>query len=128
MDTFCTPAVCLGAIFLAMLIHPDLNNRPLFDAIWTSSLYVDVISTLPQLWMINKIGGRVDALSAHYVALVAFSRVVDMIFWYYGFEELAPENGAFNLAGWTVLTAHMIHLLLMWDFIFCYCRALFRGQ
>ena len=63
-----------------------------------------------------------EAISAHYVALVAIARVVDMIFWYYGFEELAPENGAFNLAGWTVLGAHFVHLILMWDFIYCYVK------
>ena len=26
---------------LAVLIHPDLNNRPLFDSVWTAALYVD---------------------------------------------------------------------------------------
>lgn len=126
-DTFMAPQVCVCCFLLAVIIHPDLNNRPFFDAIWTSALYVDVVSTLPQLWMIGKIGGKVDALSAHYVALIAFSRSVDMIFWYYGFEELAPENGSFNLAGWTVLSAHLIHLILVWDFIYCYIRAMWKS-
>jgi len=127
-DTFAASYVSFGCFCLAVVIHPDLNNRPFFDAIWTASLYVDVVSTLPQLWMIGKLGGKVDALSAHYVALIALSRAVDMFFWTYGFEELAPENGSFNLAGWTVLGAHAIHLLLMWDFIYCYCRAIYQGK
>merc|ERR1719240_171176 len=127
-DSFAAPQTICVCFVLAVLIHPDLNNRPFFDAIWTSSLYVDVVSTLPQLWMIGKIGSKVDALSAHYVFLVAVSRFTDMIFWYYGFEELAPENGGFNLAGWVVLGAHATHLLLMWDFIFCYVRSVYRGE
>lgn len=128
-DSFAAPQVVVFCFLLAVLVHPDLNNRPFFDAIWTASLYVDVVSTLPQLWMIGKIGGKVDALSAHYVFLIAVSRFVDMIFWYYGFEELAPENGGFNLAGWVVLGAHLVHLLLMWDFIFCYVRSTFlKGE
>lgn len=127
-DSFAAVYTCIGCFCLAVLIHPDLNNRPFFDALWTSSLYVDVVSTLPQLWMMGRLGGKVDALSAHYVALIALSRAVDMIFWYYGFEELAPEDGAFNLAGWTVLGAHFVQLLLMWDFIYCYCRSIYNGR
>jgi len=127
-DTFAAEYILAGCFVLAAVNHPDLNNRPFFDAIWTASLYVDVVSTLPQLWMVGKCGGKIDALSAHYVALVAFARLVDMIFWYHGFEELAPENGSFNLAGWTVLGAHMVHLLLVWDFLYCYARAIYRGQ
>lgn len=127
-DTFSAHYVCILCIILAILVHPDLNNRPIFDSTWTSSLYIDVVSTLPQLWMIGKMGGKVEAISAHYVALVAVARIVDMIFWYYGFEELAPENGAFNLAGWTVLGAHFVHLILMWDFIYCYVKAISQGK
>ena len=32
------------------------------------------------------------------------------------------------MAGWVVLGAHMLHLLLMWDFIFCYVRSIYRGE
>ena len=52
----------LVCIVLAILIHPDLNNRPVFDSTWTGSLYIDVVSTLPQLWMIGKMGGKVGAV------------------------------------------------------------------
>lgn len=127
-DTFPAAKVCAVCFVLSLLVHPDLNNRLFFDAIWTASLYIDVVSTLPQLWMIGKLGGKFDALSAHYVALVACARVVDMIFWYHGFEELAPENGGFNLAGWAVLGSHVVHLVLMMDFMYCYARAIYRGK
>lgn len=127
-DCFASAYTGIACFCLAVVIHPDLNNRPIFDAIWTCSLYVDVVSTLPQLWMMGKLGGKVDALCAHYVALIGLSRAVDMIFWYYGFEELAPEDGSFNLAGWTVFGAHLVHLLLMWDFIYCYCRSIYNGR
>lgn len=127
-DSFPSLYAGLFCAVLASVVHPDLNNRPLFDSIWSCSLYIDVVSTLPQLWMMGKLGGKIDALSAHYVALIALSRTVDMIFWYYGFEELAPEDGGFNLAGWSVFSAHLIHIILMWDFIYCYCRAMYMGK
>lgn len=127
-DSFAALPAGIFCAVLACLVHPDLNNRPLFDSIWSCALYVDVVSTLPQLWMMGKNGGKVDALSAHYVALIAVSRTTDMIFWWYGFEELAPEDGSFNFAGWSVFGAHLVHLVLMWDFIYCYCRSIYLGR
>lgn len=127
-DTFPFIQTGLGCFIMAILIHPDLNNRVFFDIMWTVALYIDVVSTLPQLWMMGKLGGRVEALSAHYIALIAVSRAVDMLFWYHGFGELAPDDGGFNLAGWTILGAHCLHILLMGDFIYCYVRAIWSGK
>ena len=50
------------------------------------------------------------------------------IFWWYGFEELAPDSGGFNLAGYTVFGSHLIHVFLMWDFLFCYGKAIMEGK
>jgi len=126
-DTFpAKPVVCFCCT-LAILVHPDLNNRPIFDAVWTAALYIDVVSTLPQLWMIGRQKGQADALSAHYVALIVVSRCVAAVFWYYGHEELAPEN-AFNYAGYAVFGAHILHIFLLWDFIWCYLCAIYRGK
>ncbi len=60
------------------------------------------------------------------VFMLAISRVLTMIFWYFGFEELANEDKkSFNIAGWCVLLSHVSHLLLMADFIYCYIKAVF---
>jgi len=45
---------------------------------------------------------KLDALSCHYVMLIAVSRLVALIFWYHGFEELTPEVGGLNLPGYAV--------------------------
>lgn len=133
-DTFPAGYTMLACTLLSTFIHPDLNNRPVFDAIWTCSLYTDVFSMLPQIFLMmvpaNKRNGRteVDALTAHYVFLIGLSRVIDLVFWCYGYEELAPEKGGFNLAGWTVLLSHVAHVLLMLDFGFLYVRALWRQR
>ncbi|CAD7962501.1 unnamed protein product [Amoebophrya sp. A25] len=74
-DSFPVAPTLVGCIIAAIMIHPDLNNCPFFDALWAASLYTDVMSTMPQLWMINRLAGKFDALSAHYVFLVALSRV-----------------------------------------------------
>merc|ERR1712118_209273 len=95
----------LSCFVLAVLVHPDLNNRPVFDTLWTTALYLDVIAMIPQLIMMSKCK-EVEALTSHFVVGTALSRLVSLIFWYHGFAELAPLYGSFNLAGWAIISAH----------------------
>jgi len=122
-DSFNVGNTMIVCFVLAVLVHPDLNARPIFDTLWTAGLYIDVVAMLPQLWMMSKIGGEVEALNCHYVGAVAVSRCVSLIFWFYGFVELAPLDGSFNLAGWAIITAHVIQVLLLLDFLFVYIKA-----
>merc|ERR1719310_2151590 len=113
----------LGCFILAVLVHPDLNNRPVFDTLWTTALYIDVVAMVPQLVLISKIRGEVEALTSHFVGATALSRLTSLIFWYHGFAELAPLDGSFNLAGWAIIAAHVLQVLLLGDFLFYYIRA-----
>merc|ERR1719160_1866953 len=122
-DTFDIKTTAVICFVLAAIVHPDLNARPLFDTLWTTALYVDVVAMLPQLSMLSKIGGEVEALNCHFVGATAISRIVSLGFWYHGFVELAPLDGGFNLAGWAIITAHLLQVLLLGDFLFYYIRA-----
>merc|ERR1719258_762804 len=81
---------------------------------------------LPQLAMMSKIRGEIEALTSHFVGATALSRAVTLIFWYHGFAELAPLDGSFNLAGWAILAAHVLQVLLLCDFLFYYIRAVVK--
>jgi hypothetical protein len=116
----------LSCFVLAVLVHPDLNNRPVFDTFWTTALYMDVVAMAPQLVLISKIRGEIEALTAHFVSATALSRLTSLIFWYHGFAELAPLDGSFNLAGWAIIAAHVLQVLLLGDFLFYYIRALVK--
>jgi len=125
-DTYSVQVIALICFVLAALVHPDLNNRPLFDTLWTAALYIDVVAMMPQLAMLAKIGGEVEALTSHYVGATALSRGMSLIFWYYGYAELAPLDGGFNMAGWAILAAHIVQMLLLCDFLFYYIRAVVK--
>jgi len=112
----------IGCFLLAILVHPDLNDRPLFDTLWATSLYIDVVAMAPQLWMMSKCG-KAEGVTSHYVASIAGSRAVNLIFWYYGYEELAPEDGGVNVAGYAIIAAHVLQIMLMGDFIVLYIKA-----
>lgn len=122
-DCFNAHAAVMGCFVLAVLVHPDLNNRPVFDTLWATALYVDVVAMMPQLAMIVKNRGEVEALTSHFVGATALSRAVSLTFWYHGFSELAPLDGSFNLAGWAIILAHVLQVLLLCDFLYYYIRA-----
>lgn len=123
-----TGAVC-GCLLLALLIHPGLNNNFVFDTTWTASLYICVVSMMPQLMMIMKVHEEMDALSVHFVAAITLSRVLNATFWYYAFEELAPSHGGWNISGYFVIMALFGQVFLMMDFGYYYIKALvLRGK
>jgi len=122
-----TPTI-LGCAVLATLIHPDLNDFPLFDTFWTISLYLDVVSLLPQLMMIVRSSDKANSLSVHFIAAMTLSKAIDAMFWWYAFEELQPVSGA-NIPGFTILGAHLVQLLIMADFIYHYVVSIiFRSK
>merc|ERR1719214_473773 len=118
----------MGCFVLAVIVHPNLDRRPLFDILWTTGCYLETLSMLPQLWMLSKIGGEVEALTSHFVVLSALSRVCSLIFWYRGFAELRPAHGGFNFPGWGIMGAHIIQLLLSCDFVFLYLKSWRRAR
>lgn len=129
-DSFpvCLKNVVMGCFVLAVVIHPNLDRKTLFDVLWTTGCYLETIAMLPQLWMLSKIGSEVEALTSHFVVLSALSRVFSLIFWYRGFAELRPPNGGFNFPGYGVMGAHVAQLLLSCDFVFLYIKSFSRAS
>lgn len=121
LDSFDIKPVVVVCFFVAILVHPDLNDRILFDAIWATSLYIDVVAMMPQLWLMSK-GGSVESLTGHYIAAVALSRGCSLCFWYYGYVELAPLDGGLNIAGGAIIVAHLLQAILFCDFMYFYIR------
>jgi len=117
----------IGCFILAVVVHPHLDRRELFDTLWTTGCYLETLSMLPQLWMLSKIG-EVEALTSHFVVLSFLSRCCSLAFWYTGFKELGPPNGGFNFPGVGVVGAHVLQLLLCGDFVFLYLRNLRKGR
>jgi len=114
-----------ACVLLAVFIHGDLNDSPVFDVLWTIGLNLDTISMLPQLWMLTKLGGDVESLTSHFVALQVLSRCCSFAFWYYGYVEITPP-GRFNAAGYMIIIAHLAQLLLSADFMYYYVRSIVK--
>jgi len=114
-----------GAFILAALLHGDMDDHPTFDTLWMAGLLASTVAVMPQLWLITKTGGCAEALTGHYIAAMAVSRVFSGIFMWSARSDLQciPWISGFNHTFWTILAAHVLQMLLVGDFAYFYVRA-----
>lgn len=117
--------MAVGALVLAALLHGNMNGRPIFDTLWMASLFIGAVGVLPQLWLIMHTGGRVEALTSHYIAVMAVSRALSGIFMWHARDDItcSPWVTGFNHAIWAILGAHLLHLILLGDFAYYYVKS-----
>jgi len=117
--------ICSGCVVLAWCFHTNLNDEKVFDAIWACACYMETAAMLPQLWMMSKAGGELEALTSHFIALTTLARFFSFIFWYWAFEELAHSDGADSLGHYKwIIGAHLVQLVLACDFLVIYVKNL----
>merc|ERR1740130_1717890 len=114
-----------GALVLAALLHADMDDYPLFDTLWMTGLLTSTVAVLPQLWLITKTGGSAEALTSHYIAAMAVSRMLSGAFMWHARQDLTciPWIGGFNHASWAILAAHFLQILLLGEFAYYYGKA-----
>jgi len=114
-----------GAFVLACLLHGNMNGRVIFDTLWMTGLFVSTVAVLPQLWLITRTGGCIEALTSHYIAAMAASRALSGVFMWHAHSDLTcdPWIGDFNHTGWAILAAHLLQMLLIGDFGYYYVKA-----
>lgn len=117
--------IALSFVF-GYFVHGDFNQSELFDTIWAASLNLETVAMVPQLWMMAKIGGKVDNSTAHFVMCIVLSSVCRFVFWWYAYPELEEEDGSI-FAAYHVLFAHIAQLLLGADFMFYYAQSWLEG-
>uniref|UniRef100_A0A7S2CFI4 ER lumen protein-retaining receptor n=1 Tax=Alexandrium andersonii TaxID=327968 RepID=A0A7S2CFI4_9DINO len=127
-DSLSASPFVLGSLLMAALLHADMNSRPLFDALWMAGLFVSVVAVLPQLWLITRSHGRCEALTSHYIAAMAVSRLLSGTFMWHARHDItcAFWVEGWNHAVWAILGAHALHLLFLADFAYYYVRAVLQ--
>merc|ERR1719401_2156012 len=128
-DTFPAFHVALGAVVLAFMFHPDMDDFPLFDSLWMAGLNISAIAVLPQLWLSARAGGRMEALTTHYIAALAISRFFNGMFLWHAWDHItcAPWIPGVNHGVRAMAFAHLVHIVLLGDFIYYYVRSLVQG-
>jgi len=128
-DSIPIAPIVLVSMVLAMLFHGDMNGKPLFDALWMAGVFMGVAQVLPQLWLIAR-QGSVQALTSHYIAALAISRVFSGFFMWICRNHITNkpwvDGGSRRIAIWLIMAAHAIHLLLLADFGYYYGKAVVK--
>jgi len=101
--------VIICTIVLAVWVHPSLNNYLFFDIAWMTGLFLEAAALMPQLIL----DARPKA-SSHGVLALICSKALAGLFWFHGFEDVAPNVGV-NYAGWGILAAYAMQLILLID-------------
>jgi ER lumen protein retaining receptor len=125
-DTFPIFHCVLPCVVLASFVHGDFNRNLFFDIIWFSSLNLETVTMLPQLWMMSKIGGKVNGVSKSFVIGQIVCKVICVTFWIWAYPELVDRKGS-NLAGKHIFGAYLVQLLLSADFLFYYVKGMLEG-
>jgi len=109
-----------GCLLLGLMLHPQFRQGWTYNLSWAISFYIDVLALLPQVVMMQRGSGKIEAPIAHFVAATAFSRMSDLTFWYSRWDR-APTRLP---EGMTIIVVfHIISLLLVADFMYYYIKA-----
>jgi len=124
-DSLAVMPMVIGALTLGCLLHGNMNGRPIFDSLWMAGLFVSTVAVLPQLWLVTRSGGCIEALTSHHIAAMAVSRALSGIFMWHAREDITcnPWITGLNHASWAILGAHLLHMLLLGDFAYYYVKA-----
>lgn len=124
-DSLPTLPMVVGSFVLAAMLHGNMNSRPIFDTLWMAGLFISTVAVLPQLWLITRTGGRVEALTSHHIAAMAASRALSGIFMWHARGDITciPWLGSWNHAIWAILGSHLLHMVLLSDFAYIYVKA-----
>jgi len=122
----CLPVApfAVGSLVLACLFHADLDDRPLFDTLWMTGLFVGAVAVVPQLWLMTRNKANVPPMMSHFVAVMAISRLLSGTYMWHAHEEITCEPWIVGVehAGWAILAGHAVHLILLGDFAYYYVK------
>jgi len=126
-DTLPLFPLLIPCVVLACFVHGHLNRNLFFDTVWFTSLNLETVSMLPQLWMLSKIGGKVSGMSSQFVASQVVKCVLSFTFWAWAYNEVADKQTGANTAGQLIITANIAQLVLSADFMFYYAKGFLEG-
>jgi len=125
-DSMPIAPMVFGSLAMAMLLHGNMNSRPIFDTLWMAGLFASTVAVMPQLWLITHTGGRIEALTSHHIAAMAASRALSGIFMWHAREDITCvpwTSYGFNHAICAILASHLLHMVLLSDFGYMYIKS-----
>lgn len=126
LDTFNAAVPGFACVAAALVLRADVTHAGFLpDAMWTSALYLDAVAMLPQMQLIARNGGVADEATGHHIALMFFSRLLGLLFWWMIKGHWAQ---GLSYTGWGIMFLYYVQLLLLSNFLCYYLKGvLTRG-
>jgi hypothetical protein len=125
-DTLPVGPMVFGCCVLAAIFHGDMDDNPVLDSLWMAGLLTSIVAVLPQFWLINQSAGQAGALTGHFIASMAFSRLLGGCFVWMAWEHLScePYIGEYQHSRWAIAGAYVLNAILLCDFGYKYLRSM----
>lgn len=120
LDTLKASYLLPACFALCALIHPTFSYWTWhYDYVWTFNMLIDVLALMPQVVMMSRGGGKVEAPIANFVAATCIAHFGDIIHTLLIDIDVAlTDPYGFVLA----MSAQFVHLLLCGDFMYYYLK------
>lgn len=118
-----SPILIVGSMILSMIVHPKLNNC-WSNMRFAAGQYMEGIAMLPQIMLLAKQGGKVEALTSHYIACSFVAQLMMLKWWHSVQEILKTEDYPSQVPGRMILLFALLSVLLLADFMYQYVKAI----
>jgi hypothetical protein len=128
-DSLRVGPIVLVCLALAALLHGDMDDNAIFDTLWLAGLFTSVVAVLPQFWLITRSGGWSGALTTHYIAAMALSRLLSGCFMWMARNYITSSQYIKGVEHTiiAIFIAHGVHAALLCDFAWHYGCSVMRN-
>ncbi|PIN26169.1 ER lumen protein retaining receptor [Handroanthus impetiginosus] len=123
--------VAVPCAILAILIHPYTSHARIGRILWAFSVYLESISVLPQLRMMQNTK-MIEPFTAHYVFALGVARFLGCAHWIIKVYESAGTYLFLLGAGYIwlpmLLLAEAVQTFILADFCYYYVKSVMNGQ
>ncbi|KAL1816915.1 hypothetical protein DCAR_0521326 [Daucus carota subsp. sativus] len=131
LDTTPLYILLVPCALLSIFVHPYTNHSIYTRMLWAFCVYLESISVLPQLRMMQK-AKLIEPFTAHYVFALGVARFLGCAHWVISVYETSGTYLFLFGSGllWlpTVLLSEIIQTFILADFCYYYVRSAVNGQ
>ncbi|KAI3450832.1 hypothetical protein Pfo_007497 [Paulownia fortunei] len=123
--------VAVPSAILALLIHPYTHHARIGRILWAFSMYLESVSVLPQLRMMQNTK-MIEPFTANYVFALGVARFLGCAHWIIKVYDSAGKYLFLVGAGYIwlpmVLLAEVVQTFILADFCYYYIKSVMKGQ
>jgi len=129
LDTMKTHYVVIPCVVLAVIAHPGTGHLIVYRILWAACVYLEAVSVLPQLRMMQK-AQVVEKFTAHYVFALGIARFLSCAHWLLqiiddnSFLAVALGSGLWPIM---VLLSEIVQTFILSDFCYYYIKSMMEG-